>query len=482
MYNEISCIFRFAGMTEYNNDSILAAAIWSPFDSRDIFKFRGYSQAVDDDGFPLPPEDLSRPEEECVIERAQYEEIFSKLVDIGCDIHQLNDDRQSLLHFAVIHDNVPVLRSLLDAGLDPCIGDKTGTLPIHLVSSVDAFHTLLNAAEQPQVLMSQRNDAGETPFSCFVRHVCTDSLSMADSRRAKTMELLDVMRSSVGDVSDALTNSRNGSTPLHCWSVNAEMTNWLLSNGVDINAVESESGETALHRQIQSGHLNDVSEMMLASPNLNWHAISASGLSYLSLLVNLSEEQFERIRPIVRLRQNDVDRLFAEQCNSKDSSGIPLLHTAIRSDTNAYCLRRLLEHKDRMCLDSVVRAGVRDPAALKIAPDLCMDRPSDLMANLRSDTLAHALGYPAIQTMGPCPESVRALIKAGISVNSPCDMTGLKPVPNVLRHLCKNGYGDKRKAVVTVAASLIAAGADYTETTEQRNSLRETVLRCLLED
>lgn len=470
-------------MKEFNNDSLLAAAIWSPFDCRDIFNMD--EDSSDDDknnDCPWPPHDSSISEEQCTIERAQYDTFFDTLIEIGCDMHQINDNHQTLIHFAVMSDHEPILRRLLDAGLDPNISDDTGTLPIHLVRSVAVFDVLLRAANGSNyAVMAQRNEIGETPLGCVARYACnadTTSDSTFSHRRDQIMDLLDRMVA-VSDVPSSLTNAENGTTPLHCKNIDAALTNWLLSNMVDINAAKTtrhENGQTALHYHMKFQNM-DVLEIMLATPNLNWHAVSDNGLSYISLLVNLNEEQFARILPIVQSRQTDVDRLFMEQCNSKNCY-VPVLHTAMRSDTNDYCLRRLLEHKDRLCLDDIVGAGIRDAVALKMAIELCTGLPSQPCTS----NLTCALAYPECKSLKPCAESVRTLIRAGINVNGRCLRVDLKHVPNVLRHIDKNGYGGNRKAVVTIAAALIGAGADYAVEEGEENRLRETVLRCLLED
>lgn len=472
-----------------NNDSLLAAAIWSPFDCRDIFESKALK---DNDGSmysnssyagalecPWPAHDFAKSAEQCTAEREQYDRFFDELLSAGCDMHHVNNDERTLIHFAVMCDHESILRRLLAVGLlEPSVADKSGCLPMHLVRSTAVFDVLLRAARQSRnadAVMAQRNAIGETPLACVSRYACTGGdNSMAHRRGAETLQLLDAMRAAT-TTDNALTNSRDGTTPLHCRHIHATIAKWLLANGADVNAASSDTGQTALHRQV--GHLNmDVAEMLLAAPALNWQTVSDGryddgGISTLSVLVALSEEQFERVRPIVQSRPADIDRLFADQCNGHD-----ILRTAIRSDTNAYCLARLLEHKERLRLDSVVFYGIRDAAALKLAMELCHERPfvhDDAL--LEEYMLSHALGIPNSDKMAPCADSVRTLIAAGIRMNEAC-------IEHAVRHIDVNGYGKRRKTVVAIAAALFAAGAEYVSDDGAESPLRETALQCLLED
>lgn len=405
-----------------------------------------------------------------------YFRIFYELYDdANCNMFTPNYRHETVAHRAVINDNVKLFKFLIKSNMRVYVTNLIGTLPMHLVRSLDVFEMLLAKTYNYKTVMAWRNNLGETPLGSVANYACNDPRAMAGRRRAKTMELLNAMWAKTEDAPRALTSSENGTTALHGSNVCLTMARWLLSHRVDINAVDTVTGETALHRMLVTAPPADVMVVMLSSSKLDWRAVTRKGVSYLAFFVSLTEQQLAGYRAIVESRHADIERLFAEHCNSKDAQDVPLLHTAMRSDTNEYCLRRLLDHKERLCLDGVVRAAIRDVGALRVALELCSERPTELAANPSAETLSHAIGEPATESLWLCAESVRMLLKAGVNVTEPHALGGLNPVANVLRHLEEDD--DSRKAVVTTAAALIAAGADYTGDTD---AMRETVLQCLL--
>lgn len=460
-------------MEEYNDDCILAAAIWSPTSMRNQFLYAGYlvedEEASDtDDQEPAQRATAHRVRSatDLSIERLAFERIFEQLLDVGCDPHAVNASGQTLLHFAVYNDNLPMLWRLLELGVDPMHADQRGYVPLHSVRSVPVLQALLTAAQTaagrtaPE-LMAQRATNGTTPLAAVF-------ISNQFDAGSDIIAVLDAMRSAGAECNEVFCNTSN-STFQHCMLNSAALTQWLLAAGADINALDA-NDDTPLTAQLTCNHIAII-ELLLAAPALDWSLLTGGrrGAAFLGWLVGLNTAQFECIRPLLLpAHEADLAELVREHCNATDSVGIPLLHTALRSDTNAHCLQLLLQHRDAgLSRAGIVRASCGDPAALPLAIELC-ETPADREANFGTAVLQHALGHPSFAEIAPCVPSVRALLAAGVPADG-------QHVRRVLQSL---GVG-QRKAVLAIVAALVAAGAKVAG--EDGPALKGTVLQCLSE-
>lgn len=458
-------------MKEYNDDCILAAAIWSPETIRNLFLYEGYMVEDDADDIDgpvadeLPTGHTAKSDTELSIERAAFDRIFDQLLDIGCDPLSINASGQTLLHFAVFNDNLPMLERLLRLSVDPMRADKYGYLPLHAVRSIPVFQALLQACESASgqtapELMSERSANGKTPLAAVFQ---------SDSRNESKIALLDAMLAAGGNCTDVCNNG-NKSTLLHSPLTSVPLTRWLLANGADVNA-RNGNGDTPLNEQLIYNKI-DIIELLLAAPALDWSLIVNNGAKLLGWLVSLSADDFERIRPLlVPTHEADMAELVRRNMNANDEHEIPILHSAIRSDTNAYCLRLLLQHRDAgLSRAGIVMASIGDPEAQRLAIELC-DTAADREANFTPAVLTHALGHPSFADIPPCVSAVRAMLAAGVPVTGVSEQNETY-VHRVLQCL----RGGQRKAVLTIVAALVAAGSMLPE-----RSLRGTVLQCLLE-
>lgn len=362
-------------------------------------------------------------------ERHEYNEIFEKLIHIGCDYNTVNIFGNNLVHTAVDNDNLYILGRLIDLGVDPDLRGNFGERPIHMVRSVEAFQMLLQHI--PADSMNSLTDDGSTPLHTAVKR----------NDRALIEEIIKT---------GVFVNQSNndGNTALHL-TEDVSVARVLIDHGADINA-QNKKGETVAHRRVDV--LNKPMLMFLIShPKISLNLITKKGVSLLSGLVQLSNIEFALIKPALGSRPDCMDRLFREQCNSVDQFGTPVLHEASHADTNDYCFEKLME-TDGLNLNgegsgTLLAAAVWNPDALRR-----LTNGADLKKN--SYALSYAIGNPMLN-MPSSVDAVKLLLDAGVDVNE-VNFLILTPLDCAMR------WGDSKDAN-QIIAMLIAAGAKYKE-------------------
>lgn len=468
------------GIKESESDeNVLTAAIWSkvdhyienpPFDEKmdedtlqiideyddeaEVKRKTAYNTMVKESQYYNDPENRDRFKLPCTSEfldseRREYNEIFDKLIVIGCDYNHVNIFGNNLILTAVYEDNLYVLERLIDLGVDPNLRDSLGERPIHVVRSVEALQMLL--PHLPADSMNLRTDDGSTPLHTAVR------------RNDKV--LIEELIKRGADVNQS---NNDGNTALHLVG-DVSVAQVLIDHGAEINA-QNKKGETVAHRQIDV--LNKPMLMFLLSdPRISLNLITTKGVSLLAGLVQLSNIEFASIQPALDSRPECMERLFREQCNSVDQFGTPVLHEASHADTNDYCFEKLME-SEALSLNGVGSGSLLAAAVANLgALQSLIDKGADLTK--ASYALSYAIGNPWHYTQSSV-DAVKLLLNAGVDANK-VDTQKLTPLDCAMR------WGDTKDAN-HIIAMLIAAGAKYKEAKGgQELSVGNSILKCLLE-
>ena len=149
------------------------------------------------------------------------------LIENGADFHAVDDEGNSILHYACYSkDNINLLEYLFESGFDFTIQNKQSMTPlliaIHQKNRTAAKFLIKNKAGL-NVCVSN----GDSPL-----HIC-----------AKNGEY-DLMKDLILEGSDVNIQNENGETPLHLayWFYNAQEQNdiceLLLDNGAEINVLD----------------------------------------------------------------------------------------------------------------------------------------------------------------------------------------------------------------------------------------------------
>lgn len=385
----------------------------------------------------------------------QFNEIFDLLISIGCDYRVFNHYGENLINAAALRNNLPILKKLIELGVDPNMPGEYRNRPIHFVKRVEFYRELIK--HLPKDVLSICNADGETPLHTFAR--ANDSTDAT------------LLREMLANGADLHARDNNGNTPLH--GVNdVEFAKIMLENGANINA-QNNNGETPTHL-VFSEDKYDHLKVFFSNENLNLNLITKKGVSLLPGLVQLNDKDFNEILPELEKRPDELDRLFQEHCNSVSAFGIPVLHMAIRPASNKYCLEKLLRTKtiDLNKYGFVTTVSLARPELLQRLIDMGAKFNAPPNVNLITPLML-AVGNRNVQ-MASRVESVRVLLRNGAEVNSK-DQYGQTALQSAIK------LGDCKEGVV-IAAALIAANAGYTNLNDGYiDKLKPTFFKCLFE-
>jgi ankyrin repeat protein len=88
------------------------------------------------------------------------------MASMGADMHELNHNKNSLLHTAALYGATEVAEFLLcDIGLDPCQAGKNGSTPMHAAAQDESLEVLrLIMTKLPSTPIDVVNALGQTPL------------------------------------------------------------------------------------------------------------------------------------------------------------------------------------------------------------------------------------------------------------------------------------------------------------------------------
>lgn len=156
------------------------------------------------------------------------------------------------LHDASQKNDLGLVKSLLDSGLDPNVRDENGMTPLHVASTGDSLEIIklliergadVNAKDGNSVQPGSTWSFKGTPFGFKPKHSRSTPLHFASQEGfLGAVELL------IEKGADVNAKDTNDDTPLHNASVEGylETVKFLISKGADVNAVNKIS-MTPLH-------------------------------------------------------------------------------------------------------------------------------------------------------------------------------------------------------------------------------------------
>ena len=223
----------------------------------------------------------------------------------------------SILHFAILNDDVEVVRMLLDKRANA--ENFNGKTALH------------NAVKKMQTEITNTADALNVIPVCFAIKKDNREIANLLSNRAN----IDDDGSKFTISWSIAADTREGCPPLHLAVMkgNEELANFLLNEGADVNTI-GESGTTSLHLATEHGNLKMV-ELLLqhqACVNSACTAIFQEGYTPLHVA---AEKNGEEIIELLLSRGADI--------NAKGKDGITPLHVATEKD-NVNIVELLLKH------------------------------------------------------------------------------------------------------------------------------------------
>lgn len=338
MYESTNQLF-FCFIDIYNGkkENLLFAAIWDKTATKDPpdthYKETAAPEFIDSDDDDesatvkrklniarTPPENQWKriPDDDPVLEE-RYNEVFRSLLQIGFDVNYQNADGQNLAHIASERDNIPIMLTLIELGVNVSHADGNCNRPMHLVNSVEMFRVL------PAVDIGCVNKQMKTPMLMYL------------NREEHDEQLLRLFITAGSDIKQS--NSDDGDQALHLVR-HPEITKMLLDGGADVNA-RNHCGNTPALSVFERDHNMDVLQALFNHPDHDVFACNESGHSFVTYLVPISEEDFAVLRPAIG--DEKLQQLYKMHCNCSTLYGYCLLSYNQQDDENLYSMQTLLD-------------------------------------------------------------------------------------------------------------------------------------------
>ncbi|XP_076824171.1 nuclear factor NF-kappa-B p105 subunit-like isoform X2 [Clavelina lepadiformis] len=183
-----------------------------------------------------------------------YLDVISTLSNSEEILNSMNKQMQTPLHIAALTDNVTAVIGLLKAGSDPLIADKFGNNAIHVASrhgNADILSRILNSRQMRGKLPEARNHRGLGYFH------------LAAKANKENRQCLNLLKEHGFDVD--MADSKSGMTALHLAAENRNLVvaGCLISEcDADVDAC-TYNGYTPLH-VAASNDCNDIATLLLA--------------------------------------------------------------------------------------------------------------------------------------------------------------------------------------------------------------------------
>ncbi len=276
-------------------------------------------------------------------------------------------DGHSALHWATLHGDTEMMKTLLKAGADPNVRDRDGNTPLHRAACV--FKTdLVNILLDADADLTVKNNAGKTPFN------------LARERRwGNVAKLLQYAEAPwVTDFHKATQKFIEAAGGGDTKTLQAYLEGPVLRGHVNIDAID-EDGETALHMAASLKRPSAVK--MLLQEGANPNILCASGWNPLYNAIAFGTAEI--VKQLLRAKANP---------NSKNEDGWTPLHVAA-SDEKVEKARALLNvgadpmiqnKQGQTPLDLAIRDKQPEVARLMLEPPV-------FMANERMESRFNAL-------------------------------------------------------------------------------------------
>lgn len=225
------------------NTGIELKSITIPYANRKISLLQAYMAFHDTSQEKLRR--LGHPE----VKETISKEITDQLLNMGVDLHYVDDRGNTALHFAAGYGNALMLSDFIQRGADPLVPNDSGETPISWASFQGQEHCIKRLLEVPGSLIEQEGRAAG---------ILAHAVLAADYFNIKPLEIVKRL---IGADVDMNHQDESGNTALHriCQSIRhlemrLEILDTILAGGADLN-IKNKKGHTPLIEAVQRGEL-----------------------------------------------------------------------------------------------------------------------------------------------------------------------------------------------------------------------------------
>ena len=195
-----------------------------------------------------------------------YPEMVERLLELGADISQENDDGRTLLHYAASHANPEMSALLLDRGLDINATDNNGRTPIFWAAAYlsKGFDYQLGDVQDPLLtikflldqgaMMDVRDKSGNTPLLHALLPSRESNYRQLDRRCLQFL---------LENGADPDAGNDAGDTPILLAAQNGDWGTMevLVEHGADTSVRDSQ-GNALLHLAVQDSNSDMVQQLL----------------------------------------------------------------------------------------------------------------------------------------------------------------------------------------------------------------------------
>lgn len=285
--------------------------------------------------------------------------IFENLLKLGVDVKNTDTHGATLLHAAVLKNNLEVVQELLRLKLEVDVVDGRGNTPLHFVKSVEVFKALMGDDLKPE-LVNRKNKDNRTPFMTFV-----SLFGMGEPP-------LELFHGFIKHKADVNASDGEGYRPIHA-AFTEEWVKLLIKHGADVTAINN-IGENAVHIALRT-YKPLIAKFILETTDIDRFAITNDGVSYLGYLVVGNASDFkmfcEELQPI-------MDEQIKRFINGKTAYGGLVTHALVCSGN-----LKILQHPNadlhqkeadgQTCLHKAIQAEQKNLEVVKFLIEKGLD-------------------------------------------------------------------------------------------------------------
>ena len=255
------------------------------------------------------------------------------LLKYGADIHDCNQDKQTLLHLAVEQNVEPIIMHLLNSGLKVDAKDNKGNTPLHFVTSVEAVDILLqnNAPidalnyenESPLVtkLSEGKVDVAERLVECGANVNGKNRMEKPFLHYA--IDNKDLVNLLIYHGANINAKDKDGDTALHLPHIKPDIAQHLISLGADITS-RNYKGNTPLLNQVTNWCATEMVKILSIEDILNVKNLNGNTVLHQCVL----QKKQEAVQYLIETMRADIE--------IRDSDGATALYCAMKNYAEFY--------------------------------------------------------------------------------------------------------------------------------------------------
>ena len=230
------------------------------------------------------------------------------LIQAGAEVNARNEDHWTPLHFAAKHNNIDIVKLLLDNGAKINVKTSYGHTPLQLTTDTKIAKILIQSGAN----IESKDNHGWT----FLHHTSIfNNVEMAKLLIDNSANL------------EALDN--NGHSPLIV--ARLEVAKLLIQNGANIDAKDAD-GWTALHHAVDDDKTDLIEFLLKHGADANAKDHEGKGPLF----------YFDEITLWNKKHIVNLFITYGANINEKDANGDTILHDAIKEEECIYFIRMLL--------------------------------------------------------------------------------------------------------------------------------------------